>query len=558
MPRLLLVLLLCCCPAGTLLAEYLRAEQGMVASRSDLASEVGQQILADGGNAIDAAVATAFALAVTYPSAGNLGGGGFMLIALADGTVLAQDNREKAPAAAHRDMFLDTNGNVDRELALRSLQASGVPGTVAGLLDALERYGTLSRAEVLAPAIALAEDGFILNEDLAGQFRSNLDAFRQYPASLAKFSKQGEPYVAGDRWAQPALARTLTRIAEQGRDGFYKGETAALISAEMERQGGLISLEDLAEYNAVWREPLRGDYRGYEIWSMPPPSSGGILLVQMLNMLEAYDIGALGWGSPATLHLMIEAQRRAYADRAEFLGDPDFVEIPTTMLTSKDYARARFADFDTQQASDSSEIDAGSWPEESPETTHFSVADAQGNAVSMTTTLNSSYGNRIVIPGTGILMNNEMDDFSSKPNSPNAYGLTGGAANAIEPGKRMLSSMTPTIITRNGSPLLLTGSPGGSTIINTVLQVVLNVLDHDMSLEQAVSSPRMHHQWMPDIVRYEAGAISDDAVAELREMGHKGLTSSRFSIGDANSVLIGEGYIEGMSDPRNVGGVAGF
>jgi len=539
-------------------AEYLRTENGMVSSRSDMASEVGSKILAAGGNAVDAAVATAFALAVVYPSAGNLGGGGFMMVSLANGEVYAQDNREKAPAAAHRDMFLDSAGDVDRNLAVNSLQASGVPGTVAGLLDALERFGTLSRQQVMAPAIELAEHGFILNDDLASQFLDNMDGFSKYPASLAKFSKQGQPYQSGDLWLQADLAQTLKLISAQGRDGFYKGHTAELIVAEMQRNNGLISMDDLATYEALWREPIHGTYHGYDIWSMPAPSSGGVLLVQMLNMLEPFNLAELGFGSTATVHLMIEAQRRAYADRAEFLGDPDFVEIPTQMLISKEYARTRFADFDPLKATDSASIGAGSWPDESTQTTHFSVADKAGNAVAMTTTLNRSYGNRIVVPEVGILLNNEMDDFSSKPNSPNSYGLIGRDANEIQPGKRMLSSMTPTIVTQAGKPVLITGSPGGSVIINTVLQVVLNVIDHGMDAESAVSSPRIHHQWQPDNVRYETGAISDAVAAELTTMGHKGLTGSHFGMGNANSIKIDNAIIEGVSDPREAGGVAGF
>jgi gamma-glutamyltranspeptidase/glutathione hydrolase len=540
------------------LAETLSGTGGMVASRSDLASQVGSDILAAGGNAVDAAVAAGFALAVVYPSAGNLGGGGFLVLATADGKVLTQDHREVAPGAAHRDMFLDAEGNVDRNLAVNSLQASGVPGSVAGLLDALERHGTMTRAEVLAPAIALAEEGFVLNDDLVGQFAENMAAFRQNPAALAVFSKDGVPYAAGDTWRQGDLAATLKRIAAEGRDGFYKGETAAMIVAEMQRNGGLITAEDLAGYEPVWREPLHGEYLGHDIWSMPPPSSGGVLLLQMLNMLEAHDLKSLGWGSAPTVHLMIEAQRRAYADRAEFLGDPDFVEIPVAMLTSEAYAEQRFADFDPERATDSSAIGAGSWPEESPETTHLSVVDKDGNAVSLTTTLNRSYGNRIVVPGTGFLLNNEMDDFSSKPNTPNSYGLIGRDANEIQPGKRMLSSMTPTIVTKDGKVVLVTGSPGGATIINTVLQVVLNVLAHGMDAEQAVSSPRIHHQWLPDMVRFENGAISDTGLETLRSMGHKGLTGAGFGIGDANTIVVDDGTLVGVSDPRNVGGVAGF
>jgi len=556
--RFFTLILLFLLPLSTVQAEYLRGSSAMVSSRSDIASAVGSEIMAQGGNAIDAAVATGFALAVTYPSAGNLGGGGFMVIKLADGEVLALDYREKAPADAHRDMFLDSEGNVDRRLALSSHQSAGVPGSVAGMLEALSRYGTMSPAQVVAPAIRLAEDGFILNEDLAGQLRGNFNSFRNYPASLSAFANDGVPYASGDLWRQPDLAKTLKAIAEHGRDGFYKGPVADLIVSDMRANDGLITHADLENYEAVWRSPVHGTYRGYDIWSMPAPSSGGILLVQMLNMLEPYAIGELGWGSRETLHLMIEAQRRAYADRAEYLGDPDFVEVPAATLMSKDYAERRFASFDPVHASNSEDIGAGAWPEESPQTTHYSVMDAMGNAVSVTTTLNRSYGNKIVVPGAGFLLNNEMDDFSSKPDTPNSYGLIGRVANEIQPGKRMLSSMTPTIVTRDGTPVLLTGSPGGSTIINTVLQVVMNVVDHKMPVERAVSSPRIHHQWLPDVVRYETGAMSEAVEAELQAMGHKGLNGSPFPIGDANSIGYGNGLLEGVSDPRNEGGVAGF
>jgi len=552
---LLLFILL---PWSSIQAEYLQGTGAMVSSRSDIASEVGSEIMARGGNAIDAAVATGFALAVTYPSAGNLGGGGFMVIYPANGDVVTLDYREKAPAAAHRDMFLDAEGNVDRDLAVNSRQSAGVPGSVAGLLEALEKYGTMTPAEVIAPAIRLAEEGFVLNNDLASQFRGNMNSFRRYPASMAVFTRDGTPYESGHLWRQPDLAKTLKAIAEQGRNGFYTGPVADFIVSDMVANNGLITHADLQNYEPVWREPVHGAYRGYDIWSMPAPSSGGVWLVQMLNMLEPYALNELGWGSKETLHLMIEAQRRAYADRAEFLGDPDFVEVPSAMLTSKAYALTRFSSFDPAQASLSENIAAGPWPEESPQTTHYSVMDNQGNGVSVTTTLNRSYGNKIVVPGAGFLLNNEMDDFSSKPDAPNSYGLIGREANEIQPGKRMLSSMTPTVVSKDGVPVLLTGSPGGSTIINTVFQVVLNFIDHGMSVEQAVASPRIHHQWLPDVVRYENGAMTEAVEAELESMGHQGLNGSPFPIGDANSISYRNGLIEGVSDPRNEGGVAGF
>ena len=546
--------------AATDPAHVARGKGGVVASRSPLASQVGIDILQRGGNAVDAAVATGFALAVTHPSAGNLGGGGFMVIRLADGRVTANDHREKAPAKAHRDMYQDEDGNVIEGLSTASHLAVGVPGTVDGLLAVLERHGTLSRRDVVAPAIALAENGFALPEDLAGQFERQRKAFEPYPASVAKFSKaDGSPYQAGDTFRQPELARTLERIAEHGRKGFYAGLTASQIVAEMDRGGGLVGYEDLEAYRSVWREPVRGVYRGHEIVSMPPPSSGGLLLVQMLNMLEAYDLAGLGFGSAPAAHLMIEAERRAYADRATHLGDSDFYAVPADMLVDKRYARERLADFDPRQASKSADIGAGApWPAESPETTHVSAMDAAGNAVAYTTTLNLGYGAKIVVPGAGFLLNNEMDDFSAKPNVANAFGLIGGEANAIAPGKRMLSSMTPTIVLREGEPFIVTGSPGGSTIITTVLQILVNVLDHGMELGQAVAAPRFHHQWLPNRVVYEPQAFPPPTLEALEERGHVGLTEVGFGIGDANSAMrLGEELI-GASDPRNAGSAIAF
>ena len=535
-------------------------QHGMVASRSPLASEVGAQVLRNGGNAVDAAVAVGFALAVTYPSAGNLGGGGFMVIRLADGRLTANDHREKAPAKARRDMYLDENGEVVPGLSTASHLASGVPGTVDGLLDVLARHGTLTRQDAIAPAVRLAKEGFALPADIAAQFKRQRDAFAPYPASVAAFSKaDGSAYEAGDLFRQPELAATLERIAALGREGFYAGRTAMLIAAEMKRGGGLIEPADLAAYRSVWRVPVRGTYRGYEIVSMPPPSSGGILLVQMLNMLEPYDIGALGAGTPATLHLMIEAERRAYADRAEHLGDPDFHAVPAAMLVDKRYARQRFANFDTAAASSSDDIGAGApWPAESPETTHVSVLDAAGTAVAYTTTMNLGYGSKIVVPGAGFLLNNEMDDFSAKADTANSFGLVGREANAIAPGKRMLSSMTPTIVLKDGEPLLVTGSPGGSTIITTVLQVLVNFIDHGMALKAAVAAPRVHHQWRPNRVVYEEGALSPATEKALRDKGHVNLMQIPFRLGDANSVVRTGEAIVGVADPRNAGAAVGF
>ena len=555
--RLSLAIAAVAVPAAAGVAE---GPNGVVASRSPLASDVGIEVMKAGGNAIDAAVAVGFALAVTYPSAGNLGGGGFMLIRLANGDVVANDHRETAPAQASRDMYLDEDGELIAGLSTASHLAVGVPGTVAGLLDALAAYGTLPRETVLAPAVNLAKDGFPLPADLAAQFERQRERFARHPASLRKFTKPGDkPYQVGDTFRQSDLAATLERIAKNGRASFYGGRNADLIVAEMHRGNGLITHQDLMAYRSVWRSPIHGTYRGYEILSMPPPSSGGALLVQMLNMLEPFDINALGSGQPATAHLMIEAERRAYADRAQHLGDPDFYDVPLAMLTDKDYARERFRDFEPDLATRSESVGAGvPWPEESAETTHVSVIDRAGNAVAYTTTLNHGYGSKIVVDGAGFLLNNEMDDFSAKENTANTYGLIGREANAIAPRKRMLSSMTPTIVLKDAEPVFVTGSPGGSTIITTVLQVVVNAIDHGMSLEDAVAAPRLHHQWLPDRVVFEQGALSPQAQSTLAELGHINLAQIAFRIGDANSAMrIGERLI-GVSDPRNPGGAAGF
>jgi gamma-glutamyltranspeptidase/glutathione hydrolase len=539
--------------------EATYAKNGLVTSRSAIASAVGVEIMRNGGNAVDGAVATAFALAVTYPSAGNIGGGGFAVVRLADGEVVTLDHREKAPASAHRDMFLDENGDVIKGLSTASHKAAGVPGSVDGLLMLLERYGTMNRKQVIQPAIRLAEDGFVLTHSLARSFENRLASMKEYPASTAVFSHDGKPYKAGDLWKQADLAKTLRLIANKGREGFYEGKTANLIVAEMKRGGGDISLQDLKDYQSVWRAPIRGDYRGYEIYGMGPPSSGGVLVQQMLNMLEGHDLKTLGWGSSETVHLMIEAERRAYADRAEYLGDPDYYDVPIKQLTDRAYAKQRFADFDPNNATPSSMVGAGSWGPESLETTHFS-AYKDGMMVALTTTLNSGYGNKIVVPGAGFLLNNEMDDFSIKENTPNQYNVVGRAANAIEPGKRMLSSMSPTVVTKDGKPFLITGSPGGSTIITTVLQVILNTIDHGMPIDDAVSLPRFHHQWQPDAIFYDAYGLLPDTIKSLEGKGHKGFVKSRFGrgIGDANSILIRDGVISGIKDPRGEGAAVGY
>lgn len=556
----LLVLFVCPIVAEAASPEAVYAKHGMVTSRSALASNVGIEIIRDGGNAVDAAVATAFALAVTYPSAGNIGGGGFAVIRLEDGTVKTLDHRETAPATAERDMYLDDEGDVISGLSTRSHLAAGVPGSVDGLLTLLATHGTMRRQKVLRPAIQLARRGFPLTYDLARQFAGVLKSMSDYPASMAKFSQQGEPFQFGDLWRQPDLAKTLQRISNRGRAGFYEGRVADLIVAEMDRGHGQISHADLKRYRSIWRDPVKGSYRGYEVWSMGPPSSGGTLLIQMLNMLEPLNLAAMGWGSAATIHHMVEAQRRAYADRAEHLADPDYYDVPLNMLLDKDYAKQRYADVDPDRATGSEQVAAGHWPEESPETTHFSVMDAGGMMVALTTTLNSGYGNKIVVPGTGVLLNNEMNDFSVKADTPNQFQLIGREANAIAPGKRMLSSMSPTLVTKDGAPFMATGSPGGSTIITTTLQVIINVIDHGMAVDDAVSLPRFHHQWQPDVIRFDKFALNPDTRKKLRHMGHQELVESNYvrGIGDANSILYRDGLMHGIKDPRNDGLAVGF
>ena len=553
-----ILVLIICLPAVTWAQTVAEGKQGAVASRSMLASQVGLDIMKNGGTAVDAAVAVGFALAVTYPSAGNLGGGGFMMLHTESGEVLALDFRETAPGLASKNMFLDDAGSVVKGLSIESHLAAGVPGSVAGLLDALEKHGTLTRQQVLAPAIKLAEEGFPLPSDIAEQFSKHQKEFQKHPASARSFMNQNKTYQAGEIWKQADLASTLKLIAQNGRDGFYKGKVAELIVAEMGRGNGRISHKDLSGYEPVWREPIRGTYRSFEIWGMPPPSSGGILVQQMLNMLEPYTLDKSRRNREETIHLMVEAERRAYADRAEYLGDPDHYPVPVKKLQDKAYAKQRFSDFNAKYASDSEAIGPGKWPEESRETTHYSVMDAKGNAVSVTTTLNTAYGNKIVVAGAGFLLNNEMDDFSIKPGVANTYGLLGNEANAIAPNKRMLSSMSPTIVTLDDKPLLVTGSPGGSTIITTTLQVLVNVFDHHMTLASAVKSPRFHHQWKPNKIFYEPGALNETEISALKNKKHVGIVPSPWKIGDANSVIRrNRGFIS-VSDPRNMGGALAF
>jgi gamma-glutamyltranspeptidase/glutathione hydrolase len=531
--------------------------QGMVVAEDRLAAQVGAEILAQGGNAVDAAVATSFALAVTYPRAGNIGGGGFMLVYLREsGRTVAIDYREMAPAAAGRDMYLDGQGRVDEQAILYSHRSSGVPGTVAGLLHALEKYGKLTRREVMAPAIRLADEGFTLSFFAASVLAGGREALSANPAALAEFFKpDGSSYLPGEKMRRPDLARTLGDISRDGRDGFYKGRVAQLIAADMAANQGLITLDDLAGYEVKERLPVTGTYRGYEIQSMPPPSSGGIHLIQMLNMLETRPPHAGDGDSAAQLHFLAEVMRRAYADRSEHLGDPDFAQVPQQGLVSKDYARALAAGIDSERATPSADIGPGK-PEpfhESPDTTQVSVIDAEGNMVASTYTLNLSYGSGIVVPGTGILLNNEMDDFSAAPGVPNAYGLVGGDKNAIAPRKRPLSSMTPTLVFRDGEPFMATGAPGGARIITAVLNVIVNVVDRGMNIADATDHPRIHHQWLPDEILYEPG-LSLDTMKLLEAMGH---TLTPFDwYARPQTAVRRDGWIYGYTDTRVPGGGA--
>jgi len=527
------------------------ARKGMVVTSHALATKEALKVLKKGGNAIDAAVTAAFALAVTQPRSGNIGGGGFMLISSEKtGEVTAIDYREKAPAAASRDMYLDEAGNVDQNLSRFSHKSVGVPGTVAGLVLALEKYGSISLQQALAPAIQLAEVGFFVPVRFSQGIQARSRQLKKWESSRKIFFKaDGSPYKPGQLFIQKDLAATLKRIAQQGVKGFYEGKTADLIVQEMNRGGGLITKEDLKEYRPVIRKPVHGTYRGYDVYSMSSPSSGGVHIVQMLNILEKYPIAYLGHNSAQTLHLMVESMKLAYADRSKYLGDIDFVGVPVQGLTSKKYAEALRNQINSDRASLSVDILPGNpVPYESHETTHFSIADRYGNVVSNTYTINFSYGSHIVVEGAGFLLNNEMDDFSSKPGVPNAYGLIGGEANQIEPNKRMLSSMSPTIIKKDGRNFLVTGSPGGSRIITTTLQVIMNVIDHRLNIQAAVNAPRIHHQWLPDEIRIEEG-LSPDTIKILRGMGHK--VKQKRAMGAIQSIMIDEqGTFYGGADPR--------
>ena len=532
------------------------AAQAMVASQEAVATQVGVDVLRQGGNAVDAAVAVGFALAVTLPRAGNLGGGGFMMVHSAKtGRTVAIDYREMAPAASHRDMYLDPNGKVDKQKARFSRFSAGVPGTVAGLALAAREFGSKPLADLVKPAIDLARQGITVTPDLARSLSRRKKRLTRNPASKAIFFKpDGSAYVPGDVLVQADLARSLELIAQKGPEAFYRGNIARHIAADMQAHGGPMTLDDLANYRAVVRAPVHGTYRGYDIYSMPPPSSGGVHLVQLLNILEGFPIGFLGSNSADTIHAMTEAMRLAYADRSHYLGDPDYWRVPVQGLTSKSYASHLRKQIDMRRARPSNTVRPGNpIPYESNETTHFSVMDAAGNAVSNTYTINFSFGSGITAAGTGILLNNEMDDFSAKPGVPNAYGLIGGQANAVEPGKRPLSSMTPTLVTKDGEVFLATGSPGGSRIITTVLQVILNVIDHGMNIAEATHAPRIHHQWLPDVLRIEGG-LSPDTLDLLAARGHA--IERKWAMGSTQSIMRHPKGLLGSSDPRRPGALA--
>jgi len=541
--------------------QPVRAKHGIVASTNQVASKVGVDVLKRGGNAIDAAVAVALALAVTYPAAGNLGGGGFMMIRLHNGKTTAIDYREMAPAAAHRNVYLDKNGNLIKGEGSSTVgyRASGVPGTVAGLELALKRYGSgkLSWAQLVEPARRLASEGFPMGYGLAGSLNAN-QYLSTYPETRRIFLRNGNYYNDGETFRQPELAATLTRLQRFGPREFYEGLTARLIAADMKRNNGLITVEDMRAYVAKERQPLQGSYRGYQVISMPPPSSGGAVLLEILNILEGFELAKYDWASSDRHHLSTEAMRRAFADRAEYMGDTDFVKVPIAGLLDKSYADKLRRSINPERASSSTEVHAGRpTGHESEETTHFTVVDAQGNAVANTYTLNDWFGSGVVAKGTGVVMNNEMDDFAAKPGTANLYGLIQGERNAVAARKRPLSAMTPTFVLRkDGTLWFTTGTPGGPTIINTVLQVITNVIDYEMNIQQAIDAPRIHHQWLPDELVFEPYGLSGDTQKALLARGHK-FAKPRY-LGDAQGIMIEEktGVRLGATDPRRSDGLA--
>jgi len=555
----ILILLVQCGPAPKVKnknsTQGLIAEHAMVVSAHPLASKIGRDIMKRGGNAVDAAVAVQFALAVVYPNAGNIGGGGFMVFRRNDGMATTLDFREKAPGKASRDMYLDDEGMVKPELSTMGHLAAGIPGSVDGMITAHEKYGTLPWKELVQPAIDLADNGFVVTDREAESLNNLVPKLKQ--ANTVAPSQLLKEWHAGDTLVQEELGATLERIRDHRREGFYQGETARLILEEMDRGHGIFEQKDLDDYHSVWREPVKGHYRGYDVISMPPPSSGGIALMQLLESIEPFSLRAMGHNTPETIHLMVEAERRVYADRATYLGDPGYYPVPTKKLIDRSYVKERMASFDPKKATPSTDLGAGHIGVESEQTTHFSIVDSEGNAVAITTTLNGSYGSKVIVAGAGFLMNNEMDDFSAKPGYPNMYGLVGGEANAIEPGKRMLSSMTPTILEKDGKLFMVTGTPGGSTIITSVFQSIVNVVDFDMSMQDAVIAGRVHSQWLPDVIMYEKGAVTTADSLTLTEMGHKMYV--RGSIGRVDAVKVLQDHrLEGGADPRGLDAAEGY
>ncbi|MGL3212080.1 gamma-glutamyltransferase [Bradyrhizobium sp. BR 1433] len=544
-------------PSAADTSRSIHAEHGMVVAQEKLAAQVGAEILRQGGNAVDAAVATGFAMAVTYPRAGNIGGGGFMVIHLAGRNEdVAIDYRETAPQAATRDMFLNADGKPDSDKSRNSALAIGVPGTVAGLALALEKYGSdkFTLAQILKPAIDLARDGFIVTDDTSDTLNDMYRRMSRWPNSAKTFSHaDGTPLREGDRLIQGDLAGVLSDIAEQGPRGFYQGAVAEKLVNGIKNAGGIFTLEDLKSYQPVIRTPIRGSYRGYDIVSMPQPSSGGVVLLEILNILEGFPMSDMKQGSSTSLHVMIEAMKRAYADRARYLGDPAFVDAPTQLLIDKDYAAKQRATIDLARATPWTDVRNAKQPHEGDNTTHYSVVDAGGNAVSNTYTLNFPYGVGLVADGTGVLLNNELDDFTAAPGASNAFGLVGFEANLPGPGKRPLSSMSPTIVLKDGKPVLVTGSPGGSRIISAVTQIIVDVIDYRMDIAAAVAAPRMHHQWLPDEVRIERG-FPDAVLGDLRARGHKLVEPLGYS--SANSILVTTNGLLGAPDPRTRGSEA--
>lgn len=523
----------------------------MVVAEHPLAAKVGVEILRAGGNAIDAAIASQFALAVVYPRAGNIGGGGFMVIRLADGQSDALDYREQAPSQAHRDMYLDSTGAVIEQLSKEGHLSAGVPGTVAGMEAAFDKYSKLKNwPQLLAPAIRLANEGFQITTSEANRLNGFKEQFEKHNKNAAPFVKKAK-WKMGDLLVQKDLAATLQRISDQGAKGFYEGNTADLIVAEMKRGNGLISLDDLKNYRTIWRKPIITKHKDFGIISMPPSSSGGVALSQILGMIEPYPIKDYGFQTAKSVHLIAEAERRVYADRSEYMGDSDFYPVPIDSLLAEDYLMQRMADYQENRATKSDSISTHSFKQvESFETTHTSIVDGEGNAVSVTTTLNLNYGSKVIVAGAGFFLNDEMDDFSAKPGVPNYFGLIGAEANAIEPGKRMLSSMTPTIMTKDGKLFLVVGAPGGSTIITAVLQTILNVIEYDMPLDEAVAAPRFHHQWLPDEIKVEPTAIDSVERKKLWDMGHHLKGVERMALVKAVQVLP-NGQLHGAGDPRN-------